>query len=162
MADPVKDNITLLDTAERREEVIRKKRMGKTYRTIAEEMEAMHGPDKLPGGWGPRYACQDVKAELEKYRNELRSGVEDLVEMQVQRIEEMVLALYPDARKGDDSAIAEIRKLMERKAELLGLDEAEEYVLSGGADGFSFGWANPEDAPKPNGTTNGKHEPKSK
>lgn len=156
MADPVKEHITLLDTAERRSLVLEKKRMGKTYRTVAEEVEEEYGIDRLPNGWGPRYACQDVKAELDKYRNELRQSVEEIVEMQVQRIEEMVLALYPKARQGDEDAISEIRQLMKRKSELLGLDEAEEYLLQTGEGGFSFGWANPEDAPKP--TTNG-HEP---
>jgi len=37
---------------------------------------------------------------------------------------------------------------MERKAELLGLDEAEEYVISPGEEAFSFGWADPDDAPE--------------
>lgn len=156
MSDAVREKIELLNTAERRKEVIRKKRMGKTYRTIAEEMEEEYGVDKLPNGWGPRYAHQDVTRELEKYRTELRQSVDELVEMQVQRIEEMILGLYPRARDGDEDAVSEIRSLMKRKADLLGLDEAEEYIFGSGEDGFSFGWAHPDDAPAM--PRNGEHD----
>lgn len=147
MGDPVQDQIKLLNTAERRTLVMEKRREGKTYRMIANEIEEEFGIDRLPNGWGPRYAHQDISRELDKYRNELRENVEFVVELQVQRIEEMVRGLYPKARNGDEEAVAEIRQLMKRKADLLGLDEADEYILSTGEDGFKFEWADPEDAP---------------
>ena len=153
MGEPVRDQIELLDTAQRRNLVMEKRREGKTYRMIADEIEQEVGADKLPNGWGPRYAHQDISRELEKYRDDLRENVEFVVELQVQRIEEMIRGLYPKARSGDEDAVSEIRNLMKRKADLLGLDEAEEYILSTGEDGFEFGWADPDEAPNLPDTT---------
>ena len=147
MADPVKDQINLLETAKRRKLVMEKRRAGKVYKTIAEEVEEEVGIDRLPSGGGPRYAHQDISRELEKYRDDLRENAEFLVELQIQRIEEMIRSLYPKAREGDEDAISEIRNLIKRKSDLLGLDEAEEYILSGRDEAFSFGWADPDDAP---------------
>jgi len=138
----------MLETAKRRKEVLQLRREGYTYREITGRVEEKFGPDRLPNGWGPRYAHQDVSRELEKYRDELRENVEILVELEVQRIDQLFATYFPMATQGDKEAAKECRKLMERKSELLGLDEAEEYVISPGDDTFSFGWADPEDAPE--------------
>jgi len=148
MGDPVRDNIELVETAKRRKEVLRLRREGHTYREIAERVEEKWGKDRVPKSWGPRHAHKDVKRELDKYREDLRESVESLVELEVQRIEKLFTTYYPAAREGDKDAAKECRKLMERKAELLGLDEAEEYVISPGEEAFSFGWADPDDAPE--------------
>lgn len=150
MGEPVTDKINLLDTAKRRKKVLELRREGRSYRDIADRVEEHFGEDKLPKGWGPRYAHQDVDRELEKYRDDLRESAEKIVELEVQRIDELLVTYYPKAKHGHTDSAEFVVDLMERRAELLGLDEAEEYILgtSGGEDdGFSFGWADPAEAP---------------
>lgn len=149
MGEPVRDKIELLDTAKRRSKVMELRREGYSYREIAERVEDEFGLDKLPNGWGPRYAHDDVDRELDKYRADLRESAEKIVELEVQRIDELLVAHYSKAKMGDIDSGEFVVDLMERRAELLGLDEAEEYILgtSGEDDGFSFGWADPTEAP---------------
>lgn len=156
-SESVREHIELLNTAERREKVLKKKRAGKSYRTIAEEVEGEVGKDRLPNGWGPRYAHQDVTRELDKYRDELRDNAEGIVELEVQRLNEMLAGVYPQAKNGHLDSVDAVLDIMERRSELLGLDEAEEYLLKSG-DGFAFTWADPAEAP---GQTVETSDPKS-
>jgi len=80
-------------------------------------------------------------------------NVEELVLVEVQRIDEMINALWDRVRKVDGpaelKAIDRIIKLQERKANYLGLDDPEKIELADKTkEGFSFGWADPKEAPK--------------
>lgn len=142
-----KEAASLLETAKRRTEVLRLRREGYTYREIASALEDEWGKDRLPNSWGPRHANKDVQRLLEKQREQLSEGVEALVEMEVQRLDEMLKGVFPAAKTGDPKAISKVLDIMERRAELLGLDEAEEYLIESGGEGFAFQWADPADAP---------------
>ena len=52
---PGRDNATLLDTATRRAFVLKRRRAGDDYRTIAAKARDRFGDDRLPRSWDERY-----------------------------------------------------------------------------------------------------------
>jgi hypothetical protein len=121
----------LLDTAERREYVLKMRRAGATYRDIAAAAVREFGIDNLPGGWGERYAHKDVKRELEKLRDQIADDAGAVRTLELERIDRMLLGIWTRAAQGDYSAIDRVLKLMKRRADLMGLDAPTRTELTG-------------------------------
>jgi len=68
-------------------------------------------------------------------REELGLKTDELVEVEVARCDQLQLAVWPKAIKGDTRAIAAALKVMERRARLLGLDAAQKVEHSGKGGG---------------------------
>lgn len=122
-----------LDTQTRRSFVLSLRKSGATYRQIAQAAEQQFGADALPRGWDERYAYNDIARELEKLKT-LNSGLtEDVRELEVQRLDELLLSMWPQAKKGNQGAVDRVLRIMERRARLLGLDAPTRAdVTSGG------------------------------
>lgn len=62
------------------------------------------------------------------------AAAEDVLEIELQRLDEMLLGLWSEARKGRWLAVDRVLKIMERRSAFLGLDAPKRSEISG-ADG---------------------------
>ena len=123
----------LLDTAVRRDFVLRMRKAGATYREIASAAIAEFGLEQLPSGWDCRYAYMDVKRELEKLRNIIGEEAEDIRQIELERLNDMLRAVWNQAtgQEPDYGAVDRVLRIMKRRAELLGLDAPQKREYSG-------------------------------
>jgi len=80
---------------------------------------------------GAHKAVMRALRESIERRNELAA---DVRELELQRLDEMMLGLWPEARKGKWLAIDRVLRIMERRACYLGLDAPKKQEITG-ADG---------------------------
>jgi hypothetical protein len=78
---------------------------------------------------GPQGAYEAVKAALDRT---LREPAEELRKLDQERLERMLLGLWPQATQGNQGAIDRVIKLLERRARLLGLDAPVRLAGEGG------------------------------
>jgi hypothetical protein len=64
----------------------------------------------------------------------VQEPAEELRTMEVARLDQMLLGLWPKAIKGDTWAVDRVLKIMERRAALLGLDAPVKRELSGSVE----------------------------
>ena len=102
-----------------------------TYEKIARAAVKKFGADNLPNGWDKLYAYKDVKREIDKIRSTLREDAGEIVELELQRLDEMLVGLWAKARRGNTAAIDRVLKIMERRAKFLGIDAPERRELTG-------------------------------
>jgi len=112
----------LLKTAERRAFVIKKRGEGLSYPAIVEAAIAQFGVDVLPKGYDVRYAWKDIKRELDALRSEVDEGIRDLRDIELQRLDEMLIPMLKAAKGGKVNAVDRVIKIMDRRARYLGLD----------------------------------------
>lgn len=111
--------------------VLALRRTGMTYEKIARAAVKKFGADNLPNGWDKLYAYKDVKREIDKIRSTLREDAGEIVELELQRLDEMLVGLWAKARRGNTAAIDRVLKIMERRAKFLGIDAPERRELTG-------------------------------
>jgi hypothetical protein len=110
-----------LAAAERQRQALELKKAGADYRTIAERV----------GYAGPAGAYKAVTTALKAL---VQEPAEELRTMEVARLDQMLLGLWPKAIKGDTWAVDRVLKIMERRAALLGLDAPVKRELSGSVE----------------------------
>jgi hypothetical protein len=103
--------------AERQVKAIELRRSGMTYERIGREI-----------GFTTMAAYLAVKVGLEK---SLREPGDALRELEVQRMEELLEAVWPLAKSGDLFAVDRVIKISERRARLLGLDAPIKAEVTG-------------------------------
>lgn len=99
----------IIDASERQADAIQLRKSGATYRIIASRC----GYSSVSG------AYKAVQAGIRKI---LREPVEELVTLELERLDEMSRALWPAVHRGDPRSIGAMLTLMERRARMLGLD----------------------------------------
>ena len=92
--------------------VLELRRAGLTWQKIADEV----------GYADPTGAYAAYKRAVKRV---LKEPVEEVLEIELDRLDRLQVAVWPRAMKGDDRAINTILRLMERRAKLLGLDAAQ-------------------------------------
>lgn len=110
-----------LHVAARRRLAVELRRAGMSYRQIAAAVPARFGPD-TPPRYDERHACRDVHAVLRQLQRDTSEAAEAVRRLELERCDELTLAVWPAARAGDCQAIATVLRLMERRSRLLGLD----------------------------------------
>jgi len=118
-----------IKTAERRNYVLKLRKEGNTYREIATKVHTKFPEDVLPKGYDCRYAYQDVKAELEKVQDSLWENAKHVRVLELERLDKMMLGIWPRAEDGDDSAIDRVLRIMKRRADILGLDAPGKHLV---------------------------------
>jgi hypothetical protein len=124
----------LLDTAERRKEVIQLREAGASWEAIASTLETRHGKEGLPNGWDKRYAYKDFHRALGKVQEEVKDRARTVREMELKRLNRIQRGHWEAAINGDTDAARTVVKLMKRRAKLLGLDEPDELDVTAGTD----------------------------
>lgn len=126
-----------METARRRNQVIRLREAGATWEEIANVMLDRHGEERLPSGWDRRYAYKDFYRELEKLNNEMERNLEKIRQVELRRLNRMMRGIWQEAIGSDDAtwqqqkdAIDRVLRIMKRRSDLIGLDAPEEYSIS--------------------------------
>lgn len=107
--------------AERRLFVLELRRGGVTYHQIARRVRAHYGP-AVPSSYDARHACKDVHRMLRQLQTETAEAAEVVRRLELERLDELQLAVWPQARAGDLQAIACVLRIMEKRSRLLRLD----------------------------------------
>ena len=110
-----------LHVAARRRLAVELRRAGMSYRQIAAAVPARCGPD-TPPRYDERHACRDVHAVLRQLQRDTSEAAEAVRRLELERLDELTLAVWSAARAGDLQAVATVLRLMGRRARLLGLD----------------------------------------
>ncbi len=71
---------------------------------------------------------------LEAIAEITREPAEEVLALELARLDAMFMGLWPEARKGDTHAVRAAIRVMDRRAKYLGLDEPDEVKLSGSVD----------------------------
>ena len=98
------------------------------------ELNALDGVAQLPKGYDERYAWMDVKAELDRIRENVAEAAEQVRTLEAERLDKLFLAMYTQASKGNQGAVDRCLRIMERRAKLYGLDTPSKHEVTG-ADG---------------------------
>lgn len=106
--------------AARRVKALDLRKAGASYRQIGAQL-----------GVSEAQAFNDVKAALDALNKLEIAAAEDVRRLELERLDTLTLALWPNAKSGKEGAIDRILKLMERRAKLLGLDAPTKQELSG-------------------------------
>jgi DNA-binding transcriptional MerR regulator len=110
-----------LERAERRHRIVRLRKRGMSYEQIAQMLAK--GED---GGEPWKVARDTVRTIVHRYLDALAhedsETVEQLRQMENERLDELLLAFGPDARRGDVKAANVVLRVAERRAKMNGLD----------------------------------------
>ena len=124
----------MIETAERRAFVLRLRKGGATYERIRDAAIKEFTIERLPKHWDERSVYKDVARELKRI-NGLRNGLAvDVQQLELERLDEMQLRLWPRAMQGDERAIRTILAIMERRDKILGVDAAQRVKHEGTGD----------------------------
>ena len=122
-----------LDTATRRVYVLNLRKAGMTYAEIAAATLRKFGEEQLPSGWDERYAHKDVKRELDKLQAEIAESVDDIRQMELERLNDLLKGLWPQVAKSNPKlpAVDRVLRVMDRRAKLMGLDAPTKSEITG-------------------------------
>lgn len=98
-----------IDTAERRRKAVEYRKAGLNFQTIADQL----GYKSASG------AYRAVRAAL---LAAVREPTEELIALEVARLDDLLRGIWADARTGDLDKLDRVLRIMQRRAKLLGLD----------------------------------------
>jgi len=101
----------MLTAAQRRVQALELRKAGYTFEQIGVALEITK-----------QAACKHVTKALSVINDKLTESAEELRALEVQRIDAMIVVLWPRVLRGDYQAMDRVVRLMERRAKLLGLD----------------------------------------
>ncbi len=107
-----------INSKERAAKALALRKEGKTFDAIAAEL-----------GYNSKQAAHD--AVMRAIREILREPVTELVQLDLERLDEMFQIHYINACAGDVQALTGCMKIMERRAKILGMDAPEKKELTG-------------------------------
>lgn len=102
---------------ERRPQVLAMRKGGASLRQIADHFGISH-----------EQVRQDIKAALADIIAETRDAAEEYRALELDRLDALHLALWPQATKGNLGAVDRVLRVMQRRADLLGLDAPQRIV----------------------------------
>jgi hypothetical protein len=117
-----------LNEAERQLQALDLRRRGYSYRKIAAELEC-----------GLTTAFRDCTRHLEDVREKCREKAEQINDLDLERLDEALMAIWDKVEQGDCKSIETMLKIMERRAKMLGLDSPDRHEVKTGV-------ATPEEA----------------
>lgn len=106
---------------ERRRQALQFRLSGATYDDIANAVRSSY-PQGTPAKYDRVSAYQDVQAELKDLAKVLGETREAVRQLEMERLDALLFALWHSAKEGDDQAIDRVLKIMSRRASLMGLD----------------------------------------
>lgn len=103
------------------------RRAGLSYREIAARM-----------GIGKSHAHALVRAGIDGARAQVAGSSDELLALELSRLDGMLAKLWPKAAECDLQAVDRVLKIIERRARLLGLDAPTRTAIQGGGDDTPF------------------------
>lgn len=110
-------DIQAIEQQKQRRFILEARKAGMSHDLIAEEL-----------GVTRNYVAVILKKELETQRTLADQGVEELKQLERERLDEVIKSLWPDVQKGKYKAIELLIKVMERRAKMEGIDAPERQV----------------------------------
>lgn len=107
----------LVNTVDRKIKALELRKAGANYQSIADAL-------------GYRGASGAFKAVQSGLKAVLREPAEELRTLELERLDGILMAIYPKARQGDSQAIDRCLRVMERRSKLLGLDAPAKYDIT--------------------------------
>lgn len=107
-----------LEAAERQRQALQLRQAGVAYEDIAQRL----GYSGRSSAW--RSVMSALKQTLQEPADEVRT-------LELERLDRMLLGLWPQAVHGNQGAVDRALRIMERRAKLLGLDAPTKSELSG-------------------------------
>jgi DNA-binding CsgD family transcriptional regulator len=92
---------------------------GASARAIAEQL-----------GITERGARKAIRRAMDRIKDEIRGNAEDLYELQLERLDKMLLAVWSDAIKGRYGAVDRVLRIESQRAKLLGLDAPTQVSIT--------------------------------
>jgi len=92
---------------------------GATYAQIGEAL-----------GISAQAAHKAVMRALDRINEKLAEDAQKVLRLELERLDKMLLALWPQAQRGNQGAVDRILRIMERRARLLGLDAPHNVNVS--------------------------------
>lgn len=127
-----------LARVERRNRIIRLRRMGLTPEQISAALADPDDPDTPPIEITPNGVRSAIRAYVDELRAEDLENVEVVRQLEVERLDRMHARLEEDVRAKDSRtrhrAIGLQLKVMERRAKMLGVDAPQEHRIKGQVD----------------------------
>jgi len=126
---------------ERQLEALELRKRGFAFREIGRRLNISHVQ-----------ASRDVNAELGRLAELCKDSAEELRQLELERLDMLMLGLEPMARVGKPDAVNAYLKVMERRSKLLGLDapaKQEHTGKDGGAIAFTVRFETDDHAAKP-------------
>ncbi len=74
-------------------------------------------------------AAKAVYRALDRMRTEIRESADQYIQLQLERLDKMLMGVWSDAVKGRYGAIDRVLRIEERRSKLLGLDAATELII---------------------------------
>lgn len=122
------------EISERRAYAVSLRRTGATYREIAQSVIEYFGAENVPASYSHGLAYQDVQKELKRHAIDMREELDHILELEIQRLDRMLLAIWPGVQRGHLGAVDRALKIQERRAKFLGLDAPKQTTVSAGKD----------------------------
>jgi hypothetical protein len=117
-----------LNETERQLKSLELRRTGAHYSDIATAL-----------GCSKATAYRDVKRHLDDVRQECREKAEEINDIELERLDTALAAIWTKVEQGDCKSIETMLKIMERRAKMLGLDSPDKHEVRAGV-------ATPEEA----------------
>lgn len=114
--------------AERRSMCIELRKAGMSYSDISDAVIKHFGLSNLPAGYDEKRAHKDVMAVLELTRKEMFEDAQTIIELELERLDEILMSLWDRALGGDLKAVDKVLAVMQRRAKMLGLDKTNLYL----------------------------------
>lgn len=99
-----------ISVADRQRQALELRKAGLSYDLIARRL-------KYRSRSGAHKAVQTA------LKKTLREPADELRQLELERLDAMLLGLWPQAQRGNQGAVDRVLKIMERRAKLLGLDD---------------------------------------
>lgn len=108
-----------VDAALRKADAVELRRKGWSFERIAKEV-----------GVSISTAHRYITSELEKVAAETAEAAEQVRQLELERLDRALAAVFQRVDDGDDKAIATMLRLQERRAKLLGLDTPDRHEVT--------------------------------
>jgi len=106
---------------ERERAALELRKAGATYRAIGEAL-----------GITPVGAYRAVMRAIAKLNARVLEEAEAVRRLELERLDDLLLAMWPQAKKGNQGAVDRVLRIMERRARLLGIDAPVKQELDVG------------------------------
>lgn len=115
------------NAAERRVNALNLRKSGASFRQIGDQL-----------GVDAATAYRDVQRALADLAKEQRESAEQLRQLELERLDALQIALWVQARQGNQGAVDRVLRIMERRARLLGLDAPTKADITSGGQPLIF------------------------
>lgn len=116
MANPSKTGLDHIEKVERQAQALRMRRAGKTVKEISQHF-----------GVGTTTIYKYIQTAL---KETIREPAEEIIALELLRLDAMFDGVFSDAKTGDVKAIGAALRIMERRAKYLGLDKMTQPDVS--------------------------------